>query len=370
VKVLSAALALPLLGLLLEVGAGAGQGAPGRAASGRREALPRKEARAPDRLSQTGLTARDGAIAAGLHAFSPQYPLWSDGAAKSRWILLPPGTRVDVRDGDAWDFPVGTKFWKEFRIGGLKAETRFIWRASATQWVFASYAWRKDQAEADLAPEAGLPSVAALGNGKVHDIPSVADCRACHVNGGPPVLGFNALQLSDDRDPNAPHAEALEPGMLTLSRLEAEGLLQPRRPEWTARPPRIPAADPIARAALGYLAANCGNCHRTTASGTALGTVDLAFDHRLAALKLEEEPGWATTVGRAGQWKLPGEGGSTLRVAPGAPERSTLLHRMASRRPASQMPPLGSVLADEAGLALMRRWIEGTGSPGAAERKP
>ena len=346
-RILSAAFALPLAMPLLGLLAGAGQGAA------------RKEACAPVRLSETGLYGRDGAIAPGLRAFSPQYPLWSDGALKSRWILLPPGKPVDVRNGDAWDFPVGTKFWKEFRIGGRKAETRFIWRASATQWVYASYAWRADQSDADLAPATGLASVADLGNGKAHDIPSVADCRACHVNGGAPVLGFNALQLSDDRDPNAPHAEALQPGMLTLSRLDAEGLLQPRRPEWTARPPRIPAADPTTRAALGYLAANCGNCHRTSGADTALHTVDLAFNHRLAAVKVEEEPGWSTTVVKPGKYAIPGDQASNLRVLPGAPERSTVLHRMASRRPASQMPPLGSVVADEAGLALMRTWIEG-----------
>jgi hypothetical protein len=339
--------ALPLLGLL----AGAGQG------GARKEAAHPGKAAAPARLSETGLYARDGGIAPGLRAFAPQYPLWSDGALKSRWILLPPGTRVDVRDGEAWDFPVGTKFWKEFRIAGRKAETRFLWKARETQWVYASYAWRADQADADLAPATGLAAVADLGNGKVHDIPSVADCRACHENGAPPVLGFNALQLSDDRDPNAPHAEALQPGMLTLASLEAQGLLSPRRPEWTARPPRIPAADPTTRAALGYLAANCGNCHRTSGADTALHTVDLAFNHRLAAVKLDEEPGWATTVLKPGKYAIPGDQASNLRVAPGAPERSTLVHRMASRRPASQMPPLGSVVADEAGLALMRKWI-------------
>jgi len=33
------------------------------------------------------------------------------------------------------------------------------------------------------------------------------DCRACHEGRTTPVLGFSALQLSPDRDPNAPHAQ-------------------------------------------------------------------------------------------------------------------------------------------------------------------
>ncbi len=38
--------------------------------------------------------------------------------------------------------------------------------------------------------------------------PREADCRACHEGAAVPVLGFSALQLSSDRDPLAPHADA------------------------------------------------------------------------------------------------------------------------------------------------------------------
>ncbi len=337
-------LALPLLALLL--GAGRGPGA----AAGRE---------LPARLSGTGLF-QDGdpsRITPALLSFSPQYPLWSDGAAKARWVFIPPGRRIDARDTDAWGFPVGTKFWKEFSFQGRRVETRFLWRASASTWVFASYAWREDQSDADLVPEAGKPGAAELAPGKWHDIPGVADCRACHVNGGPPVLGFNALQLSPDRDPNAPHAELLRPGMANLATLDAKGLLDPPRPDLVARPPRIPAKKPLTRAALGYFTTNCGTCHRTSGEGTALGAVDLAFNHRAAAKSEVEEPGWVTTVDRVAKYALPGQAGATRRVIPGDPQRSALLYRMASRRPASQMPPLGSVVVDEEALALLRRWI-------------
>jgi len=91
---------------------------------------------------------------------------------------------------------VGTKFWKEFSFQGRKVETRFIWHPAPSTWIYASYAWREDQSEADLVPACGKPGAAELAPGKWHEIPAVADCRACHVNGGPPILGFNALQLS------------------------------------------------------------------------------------------------------------------------------------------------------------------------------
>jgi len=73
---------------------------------------------APARLSETGLYAggRPAAIDARNRPYSPQYPLWSDGATKARWIYLPPGTAVDTRDVNEWRFPVGTRFWKEFTL--------------------------------------------------------------------------------------------------------------------------------------------------------------------------------------------------------------------------------------------------------------
>src|SRR5690242_17449896 len=45
---------------------------------------------APQRLADTGLFAAGSTrdIAPGVLAFSPQYPLWSDGATKRRWIAL------------------------------------------------------------------------------------------------------------------------------------------------------------------------------------------------------------------------------------------------------------------------------------------
>lgn len=60
---------------------------------------------APATLAGTGLFAD---AAAGVFPFEPQYPLWTDGARKRRWIALPPGTAIDASDVDHWQFPVGT----------------------------------------------------------------------------------------------------------------------------------------------------------------------------------------------------------------------------------------------------------------------
>ncbi|HEX6852435.1 MAG TPA: hypothetical protein VF139_13645 [Candidatus Polarisedimenticolaceae bacterium] len=305
----------------------------------------------PQRLTETGLYAGRGTavVDARNRPFSPQYPLWTDGAVKSRWIFIPDGTTIDTTDPFRWSFPVGTKLWKEFAFGGKKVETRLVWKTGQDAWLFASYVWNDEQSEAYLAPEEGVPNVAEVAPGRFHSIPARTDCVACHRGGKGESLGFDALQLSDDRDPAAPHAEPLRPGMVTLRSLVDEGRLVPDRREWVEHPPRIEAATPRERAALGYLAANCGACHNSHGPLARLGLV------------LAHEPGSAvfrSTVDVAGIYAVPGIAPErSRRIAPGAPENSALLHRMKSRRPMSQMPPLGTVVADAEAIELIRGWI-------------
>lgn len=313
-----------------------------------------QEPRAPALLSETGLyeASRPGAIARGVRRFSPQYPLWSDGAAKARWVYLPAGTTIDTTDAADWEVPVGTRFWKEFTFDGRKVETRFIWRATAERWIFATYAWNEEQTDAVLAPDAGIPGAAALTDGKRHDIPGQLDCLACHGTKRPGPLGFNALQLSTDRDPNAIHGEPLAPGMITVATLEQERRLSPARPELVATPPRIHASSPRTRAVLGYLAANCGTCHNpageTSFTGPSLKHSDIANGDDVVARMLQ----YATA------WQVPGQpDGATRMLNPTEPDASAMLARMRSRRPSSQMPPLATRLRDDKAIAAIEQWI-------------
>ncbi len=313
--------------------------------------------RPPEHLRETGLYLRAGVLDVDPRnrPYSPQYPLWSDGAGKSRWIFLPEGGRIDASDPGAWRFPVGTKLWKEFAFGGRNVETRMLWQAGAGTWIFATYVWNAEQTDATLAPEAGLPDFAEIAPGKRHSIPGTADCRTCHEAGPTVVLGFSALQLSDDRDPLAPHAEPLAPGMVTLGALVREGLLESPSGDLSGAPPRIRAGSPRERAVLGYLASNCGTCHNTSGPLARLG---LFLAHDPAGSKDAPEPALASAVDARGRYVVPGSPEGTSRLlAPGHPERSALLYRMRSRRPSSQMPPLGTVIPDEEAIRLVESWI-------------
>jgi mono/diheme cytochrome c family protein len=308
----------------------------------------------PERLSETGLYSgtASGRIDPANLAFEPQYPLWTDGAEKARWIRLPEGATIDARDTELWRFPVGTKLWKEFAFEGRKVETRMLWHAHEGEWAFATYVWNEEQTEAFLAPDEGIRNHVALGPRARHSIPSRTDCLSCHGSGATPVLGFNALQLSDDRDPLAPHARPLEPGMLTIRALDRLGLLSPRREDLVASPPRIDARSPRERAVLGYLSSNCGSCHSGRGPLEPLGLVLAHGGSEVPA------PAIATAVGVEGHYVVPGIApDNSRRIAPGSPDASVVTYRMASRSPSSQMPPLGTAIVDREALALIRAWI-------------
>src|SRR5688500_3760998 len=101
----------------------------------------------PATLEETGLYSNLATLRIDPRhiAFSPQYPLWTDGAAKRRWISLPPGSAIDASDPDAWVFPRGTRLWKEFSFGGRRIETRYLERMADGQWLYAAYEWSPNE---------------------------------------------------------------------------------------------------------------------------------------------------------------------------------------------------------------------------------
>ncbi len=305
---------------------------------------------APEHLRDTGLYAdwERKIVAPSNLPFAPQYPLWTDGARKQRWIYLPPGTAIDASDPDAWEFPKGTRLWKEFSFG-RRVETRYMQHQGDGRWLFATYVWNAGETDAVRATHTGSGAlVVPVSPRQKHAIPTTADCATCHENGGSSVLGFSALQLSADRDPGALHVEPPPPGAVDVPSLRASGRLV----GMNGAPARIPARTAIERSALGYLHANCGHCHDARGSLAGLG-LDLRVD-----LADTAAAGVATTVDRASRAELPGSPVTQARrIAPGDPARSVLLSRIRSRDPVHQMPPLGTRLVDPDAVALIEQWI-------------
>ncbi|HEU0200938.1 MAG TPA: hypothetical protein VFR86_10940 [Burkholderiaceae bacterium] len=318
----------------------------------------------PQHLSETGLfvPGTPAKIRPGNLSFSPQYALWSDGAAKRRWLYLPPGTSIDAARPNAWEFPLGTRLWKEFSHNGRPVETRFIERVADGSWRFAAYVWNEDGSDATLAPATGIRALPAreAPNG-TYAIPSQSDCRACHEGAAAPVLGVSTLQLSPDRDPLAPHAERPQENDVDLRGLVARGLLRNLPPQLLDRAPRIATASPTERAALGYLHANCGHCHNNLANETdAEATtvpVDLLLGQDVTAPLRSVETVLRSMVNAPSRYRAPGLPEDTPLITPGQHDHSVLVARMRTRNPNAQMPPLGTKLPDAEGLALIERWI-------------
>jgi hypothetical protein len=307
----------------------------------------------PPLLSETGLYADAAAFVVDPRnlPFAPQYPLWTDGAAKSRWIFLPPGGVIDGSDPDAWTFPIGTRFWKEFSFGGRRIETRYMELKAGGQWLYAAYEWTPDGQKAVLAPEGGLRNAYALGRNRFHGIPGTSDCKVCHQGGPAEVLGFSALQLSPDWDTAALHSGDAGGLGIKLDYLIAHGLIRGYE-SWSSRVPVIRARSETERLVLGYFQGNCAHCHNSRAKLANLGL--FLRQEMLAARQLAVD----STVEQPVKKAAPGQPPEAVwRIRPGQPQLSALLARMSSRYPALQMPPLGTQLVDDEAVALVTRWI-------------
>jgi hypothetical protein len=243
---------------------------------------------------------------------------------------------VDASNPDAWEFPRGTRLWKEFAHGGA-IETRYIERRADGAWSFGSYVWNAAGTEATLAPATGIRElpVPRAPSGK-YAIPAETDCRACHEGAPVPVLGFSALQLSAD-----------------LRALAALGLLRNLPAGLLTNPPRIAAANPRERAALGYLHGNCGHCHN--ADGP-LAPLELNLALR-AGTGFDAAPVLRSIVQFPSQLRVGPAPAGSPRIAPGQFASSAVGLRMRSRDPREQMPPLGTSVADADALALLADWV-------------
>jgi len=320
-----------------------------------------------------------------IHLYSPQYPLWTDGAVKRRWIQLPEKSRIDVSNEDHWRYPIGTKLWKEFALttefGRVKLETRLLEKLDADNWLMETYVWNEEQTRAKLAPAEGIRAYAPLANGKSYDIPSQKDCTTCHskagLTSGPqttPVLGFSAIQLSDQRDANAIHGEPLTRDMLTLSKLNDMHVLTGYVDPLVA----IPSSEknPLQRSVIGYLHANCGNCHRDAGLGELLTTTQ--FDYKLSHEFFQQTHLFKSTFDKNISELLRPAHSPIKLLKPGNADASALLYRMTtenekftfdvpqwhhsaglSKAIGVKMPFLGTNVIDQKAVSIIRDYING-----------
>jgi len=309
---------------------------------------------APPLLSQTGLydDISTKTVSPLARAYTPQFPLWSDDAAKERWLYLPEcEPQIDNTDEDEWAFPVGARAWKQFSLNGVLLETRLVHRYGPgdNDFLFATYHWRLDETDADLQVTSELNV-----NGTDHDIPGPTSCTRCHgeqpAKGGLPsrFLGVSAVQLSH------------EGAGLTMASLSADGSLAvPNAAGFT-----VPG-DATAQAALGYFHANCGNCHNDSSDGLFFPFIDMRLQSTDATV---EGSGIYTSLVNQAPGFFTGKGCAYL-IHGGDPADSCVHQRMDVRDPTpdmlsqDQMPPIGTYMVDATGLSAVEAWINTLPAP-------
>jgi len=321
---------------------------------------------APETLAETGLyatvDAAGGAGGAGgasgvqlalplqlasyVRGYEPKYPLWADGAIKERHVYIPKCSTIDTSDMDHWKFPVGTRFWKTFKIADKPVETRLLhhFGPGEADWLYAAYQWDANKPE-DPAAAISVPAGVIIENDVDHDIPAQGQCINCHAKLSERVLGFGAFQLSHDSTGED----------LTIKKLSELGWLTNPAPDGFEVP-----GTPVQQAALGYLHGNCGGCHN---QGQSIPTADKPLFLRL----LVGQKNYAATdavLTNLGVTVVSGNAAiiDKPRVAAMDPTNSALLIRMKARRTGLQMPPLNTTstkLPDtEGGVKLVTDWID------------
>ena len=297
----------------------------------------------PSLLSNTGCTdpADITRPYAGLLPYDINAAFWSDGAQKERYIGLPNGTTITRNADDDWIFPNGTVIVKNFRLNGNLVETRHLMRHTDGVWAGYTYEWNQHQTEA-IRVKGGKT---ILSNGQDWIFPSESQCLECHTSSAGFALGPETAQLN--RVFNYPSTGRIANQLETIDHvlMFTAPLPAPVQNLPSLTPPTDSAADTADRA-RAYLHTNCAQCHRP--GGPNPSTMDLRYTTPFSstdtcdAIPLEGDLGIS----------------NARLIAPGDAARSLIVSR-ANRRDSHGMPPLGSNLIDNSGVALLASWING-----------
>jgi uncharacterized repeat protein (TIGR03806 family) len=323
----------------------------------------------PARLSQTGAFSSLASLtpASGIIPFNVNSPLWSDAAAKQRWIAVPndgapysTNETIAFSPTNEWTFPAGSVFIKHFELPinetnaavRKRLETRLLVRDTNGSVYGVTYKWRADNSDADLLTtslnEAITITTATGLRTQVWYYPSRVDCITCHNPNARHVLGVKTHQLNGDFG---------YPGGITDNQLRTWnhlGLFDPPLNETNISTHLKAVAVTNQSAALehrvrSYIDANCAHCHRPNG-------VQAYFDARF-------------TTPLTGQGIINGQIGNDLGisgarvVAPMSLAQSIMHLRMNSLENLVKMPPLAKNVVDTEAVATLAAWINSLTPP-------
>jgi hypothetical protein len=331
----------------------------------------------PVTLSATGCFADvpSRTPAPGLLPYTLGSPLWSDGALKRRFVVIPDGQTIGYAERDTWALPVGTVLVKEFSLarsagdgsGGIAPalrggamsidavplETRFLVKrcepgACRAAWEGYSYEWNDAGTEAVLLENLTASSFkdwTVDGRLHRHSYPGREECTRCHATAAGGALGLSTGQLNRSHD----YGEHVDNQLRALAHIGLFGasFAEPDEDAITAAlrlPSPYDPAEPLAARVRSYAHANCSHCHRPDGRWP---VVDLRFDAELRAAA-DPSPNICD------------------KLVPGDASASLLYLKVSARQPdlppafqGEPMPPLATLIADARQLPAFAAWIDG-----------
>jgi chitodextrinase/glucose/arabinose dehydrogenase len=334
-------------------------------------AEPAVTAEPPQFLSQIGVFSDLATLtpAAGVIPYDVPNALWSDGAHKSRWIIVPNDGAYNSAAEDVvfsakgnWVFPAGTVFVKHFEVpinannpsAMKRLETRFLICTAGGGKYGVTYKWNAAGTDAERM-QIGLNETYAYNTGssieqRTWSYPSRGDCMVCHNDVAGQALGVRTGTLNSSiyYPTTGRSANQLETfnslGMfdVTLTSTQIEDFIESRSLDDTTAP--------LEHRVHSYIDTNCSHCHQPGAQGE-------GFDARLATPLVEENlingvPTRYEELGAAGRY-----------IKPGNPSLSAVYVRAAAAGNGDAMPPLAKNIAHAQGVAALQTYIQGLTEP-------
>ena len=305
----------------------------------------------PPVLSATGAFSNLNTLtpSTGLIPFTVNSPLWSDGAAKTRWVAVPndgppytPNEQITFQPTGEWSFPNGTVFVKHFEltvneITGEKKrlETRLLVRDQDGAVYGVTYKWRSDNSDADLLPapplDENITITTSTGATRIQKwtYPGRGQCLTCHNATANYVLGVKTHQMNGNifypttgRTDNQLRTFA-HVGMLNPTPNEAD------IPNFLKSVPLTNTSVPVQTRMRSWIDSNCSQCHRPGGFG----------------------PGYDA------RFYTPYENQDIATFLRFRDVQNSDIYLRDNALDATKMPPLAKNMVDETAMAVLRQWI-------------
>ena len=287
-----------------------------------------------------------------VHPYSLVSPLFSDQTDKLRFVYVPEGQKLGYVKDKVFIFPVGSTLIKTFaylnKNGPLEQqllETRLLINTNEG-WKAISYVWNEEQTDAKRAiAGATIPTtfIDSQGNlvGVRYRAPNQNQCKECHqVNKVMTPIGPKARNMNKNLNYQSGEMNQLL-YWAALGWIDQK-LDSTRIASYTDTDASL---DDRARA---YLDINCGHCHIPGGSADTTGLYLNLIEENQEKLGIYKKP---VAAGRA-------SGNLKFSIVPGHADDSIMIFRMESLDPGIMMPESGRALADDAGIKLIKDWID------------